>query len=331
MRVSFWVHQAEAKQVKVSYMFAASFGTSVEPEEINVDLTKAKRAGDWTLCEVNIPVDQTIIATRNNLVVEIINGGSTGIYVDDYRVYPADAGMTSYVYNAWGELSHILDNNNLYTEYRYDNMGRLTSTFKESFQQQYGNQGIVKVNDVAYNYGSAHPYMLSLTATSSGARGYIYPSGNVSVEQGKDLRFEMRDKCSYNTLGSIWIDGKKIDIDKTSVTLTDGTVVSIQSSGKVVTFTNVQTVHTVRAEFTSNSVKGVVGNAYTDGNGNTCYDGGYKYAYYDLCGNQGSWMSASRLSQIPADLQSLAVGNCCQYNNGTVSGCSCKPGSIGIE
>jgi hypothetical protein len=332
MRVSFWVHQAEAKQVKVSYMFAASFGTSVEPEEINVDLTKAKRAGDWTLCEVNIPVDQTIIATRNNLVVEIINGGSTGIYVDDYRVYPADAGMTSYVYNAWGELSHILDNNNLYTEYRYDNMGRLTSTFKESFQQQYGNQGIVKVNDVAYNYGSAHPYMLSLTATSSGARGYIYPSGNVSVEQGKDLRFEMRDKCSYNTLGSIWIDGKKIDIDKTSVTLTDGTVVSIQSSGKVVTFTNVQTVHTVRAEFTSNSVKGVVVcNAYTDGNGNTCYDGGYKYAYYDLCGNQGSWMSASRLSQIPADLQSLAVGNCCQYNNGTVSGCSCKPGSIGIE
>jgi hypothetical protein len=331
MRVSFWAHQAEAKQIKVSYMFAASFGTSAEPEDINVDVAKAKRAGDWILCEVNIPVDPAIIATRDNLVVDIINGGSSMIYVDDYRVYPADAAVTSYVYNAWGELSHILDNNNLYTEYRYDATGRLTSTFKESLQSQYGNQGIVKINEMAYNYGVANPYTLSFTATSSGSRGYIYPSGNISVSQGKEQRFEMRSKCSYNTLSKVFIDGKAIDLDKSTVTLIDETQVLIQGSGstKVIIFRDIQSPHTVRAEFTSNSIAGVVQcNSTTDINGNICYDGGYKYAYYDVCGNLGEWTEVSRKAQIPEDLRGLASNNCCTLNTGSSSSnCFCKPGS----
>jgi hypothetical protein len=317
-RVSVWSSQPAAA---IKYKFDSN-------AETPAPVKNKGKAGNWYLLEADIAV-----ATANISKIDIwCEAGVNATYFDDFRVRPGDAAMTSYVYNQWGELSHVLDNNNLYTEYRYDAIGRLIATYKESLKSNYGNQGIVKTGDVEYNYGSNNPYMLTINASGTGARGYIYPSGNISVQQGKDMRFEMRDKCSYNTLSSVWIDGKKIDINKPSVTLADGSVVSIQSSGKIVTFTNVQTAHTVRAEFASSSIKGVVVcNGYTDGNGNTCYDGSYKYAYYDVCGNQGSWFSASRLSQIPADLQSLAVGNCCQYNNGTVSGCSCKPGSTGIE
>ncbi|HEY9008585.1 MAG TPA: hypothetical protein VIM75_20750 [Ohtaekwangia sp.] len=317
-RVSVWSSQPQAA---IKYRFDSGVETAAL-------VTNKGKAGNWYLLEADIATN-AISASKLELWCE---AGASTTYFDDFRVKPVDAAMTSYVYNQWGEVSHILDNNNLYTEYRYDAMGRLTSTYKESFKAAYGNNGIVKTGDIDYNYGASNPYMLTVNASSVGARGYIYPSGNVSIVQGKDLRFEMRDNCQYNNLGAVLIDGKKIDIDKSSVTLADGTLVSIQSAGKIITFKNVQTAHTLRAEFGSNSVKGVVVcNGYTDGNGNTCYDGTYKYAYYDVCGNQGSWMYASRLSQIPSDLQSLASGNCCQYNNGTVSGCSCKPGSVGIE
>ncbi|HEY9045017.1 MAG TPA: hypothetical protein VIN08_03945 [Ohtaekwangia sp.] len=313
-RVSVWSSQPVAA---VKYKFDSN-AEAVAP------VKNKGKAGNWYLLEADIAVNTTTVSKFEMWCEAGVNATN----FDDFRVRPVDAAMTSYVYNQWGELSHILDNNNLYTEYRYDAMGRLTSTYKESFKSTYGNQGIVKTGDVEYNYGSNNPYTLTISTSSTGTRGYIYPSGNVSVQQGKDLRFEMRDKCSYNTLGAVWIDGKKIDVDKSSVTLADGTLVSIQSSGKVITFTNVQTAHTIRAEFAANSVKGVVVcNGYTDGNGNTCYDGGYKYVYYDLCGNQGSWMNATRAADVPADLQSLIpTSNCCQYNDGTISGCSCRPG-----
>ncbi|HEY9008336.1 MAG TPA: hypothetical protein VIM75_19485 [Ohtaekwangia sp.] len=317
-RVSVWSSQPQAA---IKYKFDSGAETAVP-------VTNKGKAGNWYLLEADIATNATS-ASKLELWCE---AGANITYFDDFRVKPVDAVMTSYVYNQWGEVSHILDNNNLYTEYRYDAMGRLTSTYKESFKAAYGNNGIVKTGDIDYNYGTTNPYMLTINASSVGARGYIYPSGSVSIAQGKDLRFEMRDNCQYNNLGAVWIDGKKIDLDKSSVTLADGTIVTIQSAGKVIMFKNVQTAHTLKADFASNSVAGVVVcNGYTDGNGNTCYDGGYKYAYYDLCGNQGSWMNASRLAEIPSDLRSLATGNCCQYNNGTVSGCSCKPGSTNIE
>jgi len=317
-RVSVWSSQPIAS---IKYKFDSN-------GEIIAPVKNKGKAGNWYLLEADIAVNTTT-ASKLELWCE---AGANTTYFDDFRVRPVDAAMTSYVYNQWGEVSHILDNNNLYTEYRYDAMGRLTSTYKESFKAAYGNQGIVKTGIVEYNYGVNNPYTLTINTSSTGTRGYIYPSGNISVAQGKDLRFELRDKCQSNTLAAVWIDGKKIDVDKSSVTLADGTTVSIQNAGKVVTFKNVQTAHTLKADFASNSVAGVVVcNGYTDGNGNTCFDGGYRYAYYDLCGNQGSWMTANKKSEIPYDLRSLAVDNCCQYNNGLVSGCNCKPGSTGIE
>ena len=39
--------------------------------------------------------------------------------------------MTSYVYNSWGELSHILDGNNLYKEFEYDGAGLVKAIYQE--------------------------------------------------------------------------------------------------------------------------------------------------------------------------------------------------------
>ena len=52
--------------------------------------------------------------------------------------------MTSYVYNEWGELSDILDANNFFTHYEYDDMGRLKSITRETL-----DNGPVKVSESA--------------------------------------------------------------------------------------------------------------------------------------------------------------------------------------
>ncbi len=70
--------------------------------------------------------------------------------LDDFRIQPLDAVVTGYVYNEWGELSAILDNNNLSTRYEYDAMGKLKSVHKETFQY-----GINKVSEQITKYKRA--------------------------------------------------------------------------------------------------------------------------------------------------------------------------------
>lgn len=73
-----------------------------------------------------------------------------GTSYDDFRFQPADVAMTSYVYDdVTGELRFVLDNNNLFTEYRYDIMGRLASTHSESFEY-----GVKKVSETTTKYAN---------------------------------------------------------------------------------------------------------------------------------------------------------------------------------
>jgi YD repeat-containing protein len=101
-------------------------------------------AGEWYLIQgefdgyVNHQVGVFVSAS-------LMKPANAAAYIDDFRVHPYDAAMISYVYNKWGEVSHILDNNNLFTEYQYDEAGRLVCIFQESF-----THGKVKLNQTNY-------------------------------------------------------------------------------------------------------------------------------------------------------------------------------------
>ncbi|NJN25208.1 MAG: hypothetical protein HC819_04125 [Cyclobacteriaceae bacterium] len=89
----------------------------------NVDATL--KSGDWYLVNVDIPV-----GSASSLSV-YCQASSGTVNFDDFRVHPLDAAMTSYVYNNWGELSHTIGANNFYTQYEYDDMGRLKEVWNE--------------------------------------------------------------------------------------------------------------------------------------------------------------------------------------------------------
>jgi YD repeat-containing protein len=66
-----------------------------------------------------------------------------------------NAATTAYVYDPFsGELTHILDNSNLYTRFEYDAAGRLVRTYKEKLNTGSFANGEFKTNQYLYNYSA---------------------------------------------------------------------------------------------------------------------------------------------------------------------------------
>ena len=105
-----------------------------------------QRAGDWFLVNLDIT---NLPANYNNLTIEVVTDGITGgeVYVDDFRFHPLQGTMNTYLYNEWGEVTHIFDVNNLYTEYEYDSEGRLMAIYKDRI-----GPGKIKLSEQEINY-----------------------------------------------------------------------------------------------------------------------------------------------------------------------------------
>jgi len=312
--VSVWANQGDA-----NIKYRLNSGTP-----ITCLVKKIGKSGNWNLLQATIPITQA----WDNLEIWC-EAKTVEMHFDDFRIKPIDAAMTSYVYNEWGELSHVLDNNNLYTHYVYDGMGRLKETYKETFISEgqalthatYGNQGIVKISEINYNYGSNFPYTMNITATTTGPSGQIVPQGMQSVVQGSDATFEIRETCANPRLELVTINNQIINLNLPQVTLYDGTVVQI--SGRVLTFKKVQGQHTINAKFYQSF--GGVARCFTYEDGNCiCYDGSYEYGYYNECGQLGPMTRVWSANQIPPDLLTqIPAQPCTSFNT---PGCQCQIG-----
>ncbi|WP_431160484.1 hypothetical protein [Flagellimonas beolgyonensis] len=136
-KISLWAKNNNYSNVKVN----------VGGENISYNPAEIVQAGDWV--QLNFYAD---IPSGTQLYVMSINGG---IRVDDFRVHPISSSMTSYVYNQWDELTHILGPNNMATQYEYDEAGRLLRIYNEveNVDQIYVG-GFKKVKEYAYTYKS---------------------------------------------------------------------------------------------------------------------------------------------------------------------------------
>ena len=108
-----------------------------------VTVSSPKNAGEWYQLNANITGGTSIEAW-----VEGISG--TTVYWDDFRFHPIDAPFSSHVYDPLtNDLTYSLDNNNLYTHFQYDASGRLTATYRESFNYG-GTDGKLLVSTTEY-------------------------------------------------------------------------------------------------------------------------------------------------------------------------------------
>ncbi|MBO9620567.1 MAG: hypothetical protein J7539_16200, partial [Niabella sp.] len=113
--------------------------------QVNGTLSAPNSQG-WQLATIQIPASAI---SGSTLTIGCYNSGSGTVYFDDLRFHPLNAGVSAYVYdNFSGELTYILDNNNFYTKFEYDAVGRLVKTYRETIPD-----GVRPVNEYQYNYG----------------------------------------------------------------------------------------------------------------------------------------------------------------------------------
>nr|WP_298924921.1 hypothetical protein [uncultured Allomuricauda sp.] len=101
-------------------------------------------AGDWVQMNFYFTINNT-----QNVHVKTLVGP---IFVDDFRIHPINANVTSYVYNEWEELTHILGANNLATQFEYDDAGRLLKTYAEVVDGTSFTGGFKNTSEYKYNY-----------------------------------------------------------------------------------------------------------------------------------------------------------------------------------
>lgn len=126
-RASVWIHASDLT-AGGGKVFAEAGATSLG----TVDIKNAgvKQAGDWYLA--NLYFDVPAGSAGQTLTVGCRNTGTGTVYFDDFRFQPVDGTMVSYVYDpASFQITHVLDNNNLYQRYEYDAAGRVVKTYKE--------------------------------------------------------------------------------------------------------------------------------------------------------------------------------------------------------
>ena len=104
-------------------------------------------AGIWSLLNgyITIPPRQTTVAiTSTNGTIEL----------DDFRLHPITASMTSYVYNEFDEVTFITGANGLSTKYVYDEAGKLKETWVEVLDNPEAEivGGFKRVHKNTYNY-----------------------------------------------------------------------------------------------------------------------------------------------------------------------------------
>ncbi|WP_421804882.1 hypothetical protein [Flagellimonas sp.] len=144
-------HNAESKKFKASLWAKnanhANVALQVGGNTVNFHPAEKVFAGDWV--QLNF---YTYIPSDTQVHVTSLGGN---VIVDDFRLHPIAASMSSYVYNTWDELTHILGPNNMATQYEYDEAGRLLRIYSEVINvDQVLTGGFTKVKEYDYHYKS---------------------------------------------------------------------------------------------------------------------------------------------------------------------------------
>jgi hypothetical protein len=117
-------------------------------EELSAAPTDVTKVGNWYRVNVEIPSQTSAFSIE----VGVKNVGGSSVLFDDLRFQPFDSSLTGYVYDKdTGALTYVLDNDNLFTRYEYNDKGQVIRTYVESFKY-----GVKKVSESSNDYRRSH-------------------------------------------------------------------------------------------------------------------------------------------------------------------------------
>ncbi|MCR5886653.1 hypothetical protein LRS06_02455 [Hymenobacter sp. J193] len=148
-KVSVWLNSQNASDGR---LYATLNGVAVTEGEAAIGSATTRKAGDWYLLTLIFSLPTS--ANSQTLQVGCKNVGASTIYFDDFRLQPAQSAMSASVYDEHTrQLTYQLDNNNLFTHYKYDAAGKVVQTLAEVFYRPGGEVGGEKLlAERSYNY-----------------------------------------------------------------------------------------------------------------------------------------------------------------------------------
>lgn len=115
--LSFWVRAISGNTITITKNNGQYIPTSLKN-------SSQPDADGWRYVEYQlaIPANQTLNITSTNTFSQ---GGDASTQIDEIRLYPSDAQVSTFTYNKYFDLYQVMDNNNFKATYEYDPQLRL--------------------------------------------------------------------------------------------------------------------------------------------------------------------------------------------------------------
>ena len=153
-RASVWVHKNFYKKAQIKYKIRDASNAIIHQGVSNYTSPATVKAGDWYLLQLDIPKSEIEEGSKIKVYTSVLGSFSSIpiCYFDDFRLLPLKASLNAYVYDKWGNLTAVLDPNNLATRYHYDEAGRLLKVEREFADDVEDDGGFKKMKEFEYNY-----------------------------------------------------------------------------------------------------------------------------------------------------------------------------------
>jgi hypothetical protein len=142
-----WVHSKTA--VTTQELLQSLFLDVLSPNGVGLQrysLSVVGRSGEWTLCEVVLTKEQMPVGLGENFIAALSTTNNVEIWVDDFRLQPQDALMTTYVYEPGNlKLLASFDDRHFGLYYQYNAEGKLVRKLIET------ERGIQTIQETQYN------------------------------------------------------------------------------------------------------------------------------------------------------------------------------------
>lgn len=316
-RASAWLHRSDLAAAQ-GRLFAAlvNGGSANALAATTITGPSVKQAGDWYLLDIYFDVPAAATGQLLQVGCEHAGAGSSPAYFDDFRFHPVDAPVTSYVYDpqTW-QLTHVLNQDNLYTKYEYDAAGRRVKTYREVLKSPRADR---LVSETRNNFARGARYAITATVDpATGNNGSVTPGGASTVDVGDDLDLVGKGiDCNWQPNAGFTVDGTFYN---GSATLGDGTAVAYDQAAQTYRITNVGGPHNFVVGFTNlnHPAAGtwVEGSCEMDATG-TCFTGWVTWRLTDGCGGYSA--QESRLAEQGACVNAPNSG-CVQLRQSTQS------------
>jgi len=199
-----------------------------------------------------------------NVEPEVLTLNSNSSYIDDIRLYPAGATMTTYTYTPLIGMTSKTDESGVSTYYEYDSYGRLKS-IKDDHKKI--------VEDYSINIQKGY----STITTNVFGNGTISPLGSTAVLNGLDFAYTIIPDEGYD-VAKILIDGEQAFLDEKLIGGEGASgslsciLQNVQSDHRIQVYFKVKT-------FTISVVKVGNGTVNPSGNSTVNYKSNLKYTF----------------------------------------------------